>query len=113
MIRHAPLETSADQRQRYHNVSPQPERFEDMMLQRRKCYATEPCISQRQLAGIARPVMVIAGGKDQYVSGEGFKRLAESIPGSSYVEFPDMSHDIRPFVDRIAAAVSDFNDQLP
>jgi pimeloyl-ACP methyl ester carboxylesterase len=96
---------------RYRKVSPHPEKFHEMLLLQRKCYATEPNIGLRQLAGINRPVLVIAGGMDQFISKEHFKLLADTIPEAQRVDFPDMTHDIGPHLAAIAKAASDFTDK--
>ena len=95
-------------RKRYAAVSPHPERFDEMRLEQRKCWSTEPNFSLRQLATIKRPVLVIAAGDDKSVPLRQFEILAENIPGAERVYFPQMGHEIEPYVGEIAEAAAAF-----
>jgi pimeloyl-ACP methyl ester carboxylesterase len=94
---------------RYRAVSPNPERFDEIRHKNRDCWATEPNISTRQLAAINRPVLVVQAGKDEYIPAEQFKVLADNIPKSKLVSYPEMHHnDISPFFEQISKAANDF-----
>ena len=97
----------------YRKVSPQPDKAMDMLVARRDCYSTEPNISLRELATIKRPVMVFEAGKDEYILPEQCRILAENIQGSRLVTMPDMTHDITPFVGKIAAEAAQFVKDHP
>lgn len=99
-------------RKTYEEVSPHPQRFEEMRLQKKKCWATEPNISLRQLARIDRPVLVIDAGKDPFIPSEQFKILADTIPAAQRVYFADMTHDITPYFAEIAKAANEFTQEL-
>lgn len=97
-----------DMERRYREVSPHPERLGEMRLQQRRCWSTGPNVSLRQLATITRPVLVVEAGKDEFIPREQFAVLADSIPGSERVYFPDLTHDIVPYVDRISQVATRF-----
>lgn len=116
MVRGEPMEDDLwpqGLEQRYLEVSPHPGRLGEMRLQQRRCWSTGPNVSLRQLATIDRPVLVVVAGKDDSVPPEQFAILADSIPGSERVHFPDMTHDIEPYVDEISKAATRFAAKYP
>ena len=97
--------------QKYSSLSPHPEKFSEVMRQQRRCWATEPNISIRQLSSIDRPVLVINAGKDAYIPTASMLMLAKAIPNSALVDFPELTHDITPYMEEISSATASFVDQ--
>ncbi|MDB9724462.1 alpha/beta hydrolase [bacterium] len=102
------LESLQTINQLYLSCAPEPDKWEEVMRQNRRCWATEPDISLRQLAAIERPVLVINAGKDPYIPTESMQQLASAIPNAECLHLPEMTHDVTPFVNDIALAVSNF-----
>jgi pimeloyl-ACP methyl ester carboxylesterase len=48
------------------------------------------------LSGLDVPTVVLHGTDDKLVNASGGARLAELIPGASFVELDDMGHDLPP-----------------
>jgi pimeloyl-ACP methyl ester carboxylesterase len=92
----------------YEGISPQPDKAIAVMTANRECWATEPNVSLRALGRVKKPVLVFEAGKDASMPPENFRRIAQSIPGSRTVTYPDMTHDITPYVDRIAEETAQF-----
>ena len=95
-------------RRDYAAYSPHPDQFDEVMRQNRRCWATEPNISIKQLACIERPVLVINSGKDPFIPAENLKILAASIPGAERFDIPELTHDITPFIKEVSKAAADF-----
>ena len=106
----SPLSSDAlnEMRQYYANNSPHPEKFEKVMRQQRRCWSTEPNISFKQLSIINKPVLVINAGSDPYIPTESMQTMAAAIPNAERVDYPDLTHDLTPFMGDIASAVADF-----
>ena len=92
----------------YGRYSPNPEKFLDVKRQNRRCWATEPDFSLKQLAAIERPVLVVNSGDDPFIPTQSMKQLAATIPGAKRFDLPGMTHDISPYAKEIAAATSEF-----
>ena len=95
-------------RRDYAVYSSHPDQFEEVMRQNRRCWATEPNISIKQLACIERPVLVINSGKDPFIPTESLQILAASIPGAERFDIPELTHDISPFIKEVSKAAADF-----
>lgn len=70
----------------YQRLSPQPERFEELLTMELANF------TEAELHSITVPVLVLDGAKEEFILPEHTKRLAELIPGAELVIMPDTGH---------------------
>ncbi len=95
-------------RRNYDANSPHPELLVEVMKQQRRCWSTEPDISERRLAAIDTPVLVLCAGADEHIPLASFRRLAAAIPDAQQLNLPDMTHDVRPSLPQIVSSMVTF-----
>jgi len=71
----------------YQRLSPQPERFEELLG-----VLSVPDYSEDELRGITVPLLVLAGAEEETVKPEHTRRMAELIPGTELVLIPGTGH---------------------
>jgi pimeloyl-ACP methyl ester carboxylesterase len=76
----------------YQRLSPQPERFEELLDALGALEAVAPNYSEADLGSIAVPVLVLDGAEEEFVKPEHTKRMAELIPGAQLVIMPGTGH---------------------
>jgi len=76
----------------YQRLSPEPERFEELLGVMGALYAVAPNFSEAELGGIAVPVLILHGADDELVKPDQPVRMAELIPGAELVIMPGTGH---------------------
>ena len=76
----------------YQRLSPEPERFEELLQVLGELATVAPNYSEDELGSITVPVLVLDGAKEEFIKPEHTKRLAELIPGAELVIMPDTGH---------------------
>jgi len=96
----------------YAEVSPQPDRFTEVIRQQRRSWSTEPDISLRRLTAIDRPVMLLTTNEDEVISLESMREMATAIPRSTMVSIEGMTHSAIPKMNEVSLAVSKFVESV-
>ena len=76
----------------YQRLSPEPERFEELLEVLGALAAVAPNYSEEELGSIAVPVLVLAGAQEEFIKPEHTRRMAELIPGAELVIMPGTGH---------------------
>jgi pimeloyl-ACP methyl ester carboxylesterase len=92
----------------YAQVSPNPDKFDEMARRAAKTWASQPSFNRAILSTIEKPTLVIASDRDEFVPDAAFRRLAEWIPGSKLKQIPGMGHVPGVFSDVLSGLVAKF-----
>jgi len=76
----------------YQQLSPQPERFEELFMQFGALYAVAPNFTEEQLETIDSPILVLAGEHDELVLPDQPVELAEMIPNAELMIMKGAGH---------------------
>jgi pimeloyl-ACP methyl ester carboxylesterase len=76
----------------YRRLSPEPERFEELLAATSALYAVAPSFSETQLGSIPVPVLILDGAEEEMIDPDQPIRMAELIPGSEMVIMPGTGH---------------------
>ncbi|KKB81227.1 alpha/beta hydrolase [Devosia soli] len=76
----------------YAALSPEPERFEEMSQKLQVMQGTQPDYSADDLRSIAVPVIVLQAERDEFISAEHARYIADTVTGARYVWLADVSH---------------------
>ena len=76
----------------YRRLSPEPERFEELLGVLDGLTKVGPNYSEEELKGIAVPVLILDGAEDEFITPDQPVRLAELIPGATLVIMPGTGH---------------------
>lgn len=76
----------------YQRLSPEPERFEELLEVTGALYAVAPDFTDAELESITVPVLILDGAEEEFVKPEDTKRLGTLIPGAEMVIMPDTGH---------------------
>jgi len=76
----------------YQRLSPEPERFEELLGVMFALYAVAPNFSEAELGSIAVPVLILDGAEEELVKPDQPVRMAEVIPGAELVLMPGTGH---------------------
>jgi pimeloyl-ACP methyl ester carboxylesterase len=76
----------------YADLSPTPERFDDLVKDLAPMQQTQPNYSAFDLAKIAVPVAVVLGEREEFIEREHGRRLARTIPRAEFVLLDGVSH---------------------
>jgi len=76
----------------YQRLSPEPERFEELVEELFALWAVAPDFTEEELGSITMPVLVLDGAEEEFVKPEHTRRLAELIPGAQLVLIPGTGH---------------------
>ena len=76
----------------YQRLSPEPERFEELVATLDALYRVAPNFSETQLGSITVPVLVLDGVEEEFIEPEHTRRLAALIPGAELLLMPGTGH---------------------
>jgi pimeloyl-ACP methyl ester carboxylesterase len=76
----------------YRRLSPEPERFEELLGVLDELSKVGPNFSEADLKSIAVPVLILDGAEDEFVTPDQPVRMAELIPGATLVIMPGTGH---------------------
>lgn len=76
----------------YAELSPQPERFDEMSGKLQVMQGSQPDYSADDLRVIDVPVTVAQAERDEFIREEHARYIAETVPGARYVEMAGVSH---------------------
>jgi len=76
----------------YQRLSPEPERFEELLETLGTLITVAPDFTDEELGSISVPVLILDGAEEEFVKPEDTKRMAELIPGAQLVFIPDTGH---------------------
>ncbi len=76
----------------YHRLSPEPQRFEELVATLDALYRVAPNYSEAELGSIGVPVLVLDGAEEEFIEPEHTRRLAELIPGAELLLMPGTGH---------------------
>jgi pimeloyl-ACP methyl ester carboxylesterase len=76
----------------YQRLSPEPERFEELLEVLGTLYTVAPDFTDEELESITVPVLILDGAEEEFVKPEHTRRLAELIPGAELVLIPGTGH---------------------
>ena len=76
----------------YQRLSPEPERFEELLAALAALSPVAPNYSEEQLRSISVPVLILDGAEEEMVTPDQPMRMAELIPGAELVIMPDTGH---------------------
>jgi pimeloyl-ACP methyl ester carboxylesterase len=76
----------------YRRLSPEPERFEELLEVLDELTKVGPDYSEAELKSITVPVLILDGEADEFITPDQPVRLAELIPGSTLVIMPGTGH---------------------
>ena len=76
----------------YRRLSPEPERFEELLGVLDELTMVGPNYSEADLKSIPVPVLILDGEKDEFITPDQPVRLAELIPGATLVIMPGTGH---------------------
>ena len=79
-------------RAEYAQLSPQPERWPQLIAGLRAMWRSEPNFTRQMLAGIKLPVTISAGEYDEIIKRDHTEQMARTIPGARLVIQPRVSH---------------------
>jgi pimeloyl-ACP methyl ester carboxylesterase len=83
----------------YQRLSPQPERFDELLEELGAMWQVAPNYSEANLKSITVPVLILDGAEEELVKPDQPVRMAELIPGAELVLIPDTGH-FAPFAKR-------------
>lgn len=97
----------------YLRLSPQPERFAELLTQLGALYSVSPNFSESQLASITVPTLVLDGSNDTLIDPSQPIVISESIPNSQLEIIPEAGH-FAPLeqADEFARIVLEFLDSV-
>ena len=76
----------------YQRLSPEPQRFDELLAAVGEWEKVEPDYSEAQLRGISVPVLVLDGAEEEFVYPEHTVRMAALIPSSELIVMPGTGH---------------------
>ena len=76
----------------YAQLSPTPDRYEELFAAFNLMIETEPNYSAKELAQIRVPVAIVHSEHDEFIKREHAEYLARSIPGAEFILLPGVSH---------------------
>ena len=76
----------------YQRLSPEPERFEELVGVLDALYKVAPNYSEAELGSITVPVLILDGAEEEFIKPEQPVRMAELIPGAELVIMPGTGH---------------------
>jgi pimeloyl-ACP methyl ester carboxylesterase len=76
----------------YQRLSPEPERFEELLGVLDELTKAGPNYSEADLKSIPVPVLILDGEKDEFIKPDQPRTMAELIPGSTLVIMPGTGH---------------------
>jgi pimeloyl-ACP methyl ester carboxylesterase len=76
----------------YQRLSPEPERFEELLGVLGALTKVAPNFSETQLRGVTTPILILDGAEEELIKPEHTRRLAELIPGAELVLMPGTGH---------------------
>jgi pimeloyl-ACP methyl ester carboxylesterase len=76
----------------YQRMSPEPERFEEVLEVTGALYKVAPNFSEEELKSITVPVLILDGAEEELISADQPVRMAELIPGAELILMPDVGH---------------------
>jgi pimeloyl-ACP methyl ester carboxylesterase len=76
----------------YRRLSPEPERFEELLGVLDELTNVGPKYSEEELKSITVPVLILDGAQDEFITPDQPVRLAELIPGATLVIMPGTGH---------------------
>jgi pimeloyl-ACP methyl ester carboxylesterase len=76
----------------YRRLSPEPERFEELLGVLDELTTVGPNYSEADLKSITVPVLILDGEADEFITPDQPVRLAELIPGATLVIMPGTGH---------------------
>jgi pimeloyl-ACP methyl ester carboxylesterase len=76
----------------YRRLSPEPERFEELLGVLDELTKVGPNYSEADLKTIAVPVLILDGAEDEFIKPDQPRRMAELIPGATLVIMPGTGH---------------------
>jgi pimeloyl-ACP methyl ester carboxylesterase len=76
----------------YRRLSPEPERFEELLGLLDELTRVGPNYSEAELQSIAVPVLILDGAEDEFIKPDQPVRMAELIPGATLVIMPGTGH---------------------
>ena len=79
-------------RTEYRELSPQPEKWPELLSGLRAMWRSEPNFTDRDLAGIRRPTTIALGEHDEVIRRDHTEQLARSVPGARKAILPGVSH---------------------
>ena len=72
----------------YRRLSPEPERFEELLGVLDALYKVAPNYSEAELKSIPVPVLILDGAEDEFIKPDQPRRMAALIPGATLVIMP-------------------------
>lgn len=79
-------------RKDYAELSPEPERLEEMSGKLQAMQGSQPDYSAEDLREIGVPVTVVQAERDEFIREEHARYIAETVPGAKFVEMAGVSH---------------------
>jgi pimeloyl-ACP methyl ester carboxylesterase len=76
----------------YRRLSPEPERFEELLEVLDELTKVAPNYSEAELKSITVPVLILDGEADEFITPDQPVRMAELIPGATLVIMPGTGH---------------------
>jgi pimeloyl-ACP methyl ester carboxylesterase len=76
----------------YRRLSPEPERFEELLGVLDELSKVAPNYSEAELQSVTVPVLILDGEKDEFITPDQPRTMAELIPGSTLVIMPGTGH---------------------
>lgn len=78
----------------YKPVEPDPNAFPDLVTKLKRTWLSEPFFSDRQLASMTRPVLVVSAGQDEFLPAAVFEETAALISRARLLSIPDGDHNV-------------------
>lgn len=76
----------------YQRLSPEPERFDELLAAIGDLYKVAPNYSEAELKSITVPVLIVDGAEEEFVKPDQPVRMAALIPGAKLVIMPGTGH---------------------
>jgi len=76
----------------YQRLSPEPERFDELVGLLDALYKVAPNYSEDELGSITVPVLIVDGAQEEFIYPEHTARMAALIPGAELVIMPGTGH---------------------
>lgn len=76
----------------YQRLSPEPERFDELVEELDALYKVAPNYSEDELGSITVPVLIVDGAEEEFIYPEHTARMAALIPGAELVIMPGTGH---------------------
>lgn len=76
----------------YQRLSPQPERFDELLVELSALWQVAPNFSEEQLKSITVPILILDGAEEELVRPDQPVRMAELIPDAELILIPGTGH---------------------